>query len=43
LIKYNRPFITLKGSVKNRLDKAIEKIDNLLENHTDLDTFSNRK
>ena len=39
LIKYNRPFITLKGSVKNRLDKSVEAIDQLLINHKDLDTF----
>ncbi len=43
LKKYNRPFITLKGSVKNRLDRSVEAIDKLLVNKKDLDTFSKKK
>ena len=32
LVENNRPFITLKGSVKNRLDKAIDAIDKFWNN-----------
>ena len=31
LIKYNRPYVVLKGSKKEKLEKAISCIDNLLE------------
>ncbi len=42
LIKHNRPFILLKGTVKNRLDKATLAIDKLLVNSKTLDTFSQK-
>ncbi|MDH3323790.1 MAG: ATP-binding protein [Flavobacteriaceae bacterium] len=43
LKKYNRPYITLKGGVKNRLDKSIKAIDEILNNRQNLDSFSDRK
>lgn len=43
LKKYNRPYITLKGGVKNRLDKSINAIDEILNNRQNLDSFSDRK
>ncbi len=36
----NLPYITLKGDVKKRLDKAIKEIDFILKNKKGLDTFS---
>lgn len=43
LIQNNRPYITLKGSVKNRLDKAIDAIDKILEQRKNLDAFSKNR
>jgi NadR type nicotinamide-nucleotide adenylyltransferase len=40
LKKYNRPYMLLKGDKKTRLKIAVEAIDNLLKNRTDLDSFS---
>ena len=40
LIKYKRPYITLKGNKKMRLKKAIETIDKLLVKRNNLDSFS---
>ena len=40
LKKYNRPYLLLKGDKKTRLKIAVEAIDKLLENRTDLDSFS---
>ncbi len=40
LKKYNRPYITLKGSIKNRLDKSVKAIDKILEVRNNLDEFS---
>jgi len=40
LKKHQRPYITLKGSIKNRLDKAVTEIDKILKNKKDLDSFS---
>ncbi len=34
LIKYNRPYVLLKGSKKERLQKAVKHIDKLLKNKT---------
>lgn len=34
LIKYNRPYVLLKGGMKERLDLAVKHIDNLLESKT---------
>ena len=42
LIKYNRPFIELNGSIKERTEIAIIAIDRLLESRTNLDTYSGR-
>jgi hypothetical protein len=33
LIKYNRPYVILKGSKQERLDIAIKHIDNLIINN----------
>lgn len=43
LKKYNRPYITLKGSIKNRLDKAVIAIDKILKSKKDLDSYSQNK
>ena len=40
LIKYNRPFIELNGSIKERAEIAIIAIDKLLESRTGLDSYS---
>ncbi len=40
LIKYNRPYLILKGDKKTRLKTAIQAIDKLLMDHKDLDSFS---
>ncbi|MEN8124207.1 MAG: ATP-binding protein [Bacteroidota bacterium] len=40
LIKNDRPYITLKGDVKNRLNKAIEAIDNILKTRKNLDSYT---
>ena len=40
LIKYNRPYITLEGDVKNRLNKAVIAIDKILKTRKNLDSFS---
>jgi HTH-type transcriptional repressor of NAD biosynthesis genes len=40
LIKYNRPYLILKGDKKNRLKTAIQAIDKLLKDHINLDSFS---
>ena len=40
LIKYNRPYIFLKGDKQKRLKEAIEAIDRLLSERKNLDTFS---
>ena len=40
LIKYNRPYIILKGSKKMRLKTAVEAIDKLLAKRDNLDSFS---
>jgi len=40
LAQYNRPYITLKGSIKNRLENAISEIDKILETRNNLDSFS---
>ncbi len=40
LKKHQHPYITLKGSIKNRLDKAVTEIDKILKNKKDLDSFS---
>jgi len=42
LKKYDRPYITLKGDVKNRMDKAVNAIDKILESKKDLYSFSNK-
>ncbi len=42
LKSHNRPYITLKGSVKKRLDKAIKEIDFILKNKKGLDSFSKK-
>ena len=42
LIKYNRPYILMKGDKKTRLKNAVQAIDKILEEHTGLDNFSNR-
>ncbi len=39
LKKNNRPYITLKGNVKNRLDKATKAIDRLLKMRNNLDSY----
>ena len=40
LIKYNRPYLILKGDKKTRLKTAIQAIDKLLRDHKNLDNFS---
>ena len=40
LIKYNRPYLVLKGDKKTRLKTAIQAIDKLLKDHINLDSFS---
>lgn len=40
LIKYNRPYISLKGNKQKRLKEATEAIDKLLSERKNLDTFS---
>lgn len=40
LLKHKRPFIILKGSIKNRLDKSIKSIDKILNDNSNLDSFS---
>ena len=40
LIKYDRPYIILKGEKKTRLKTAIQAIDKLLKDHKNLDSFS---
>jgi NadR type nicotinamide-nucleotide adenylyltransferase len=40
LIKYNRPYIVLKGDKKNRLKTAVKAIDKLLLERQNLDSFS---
>lgn len=40
LIKYNRPYILLKGNKKTRLETAIDAIDKILALKPDLDSFS---
>jgi len=42
LKKYNRNYITLKGDVKNRMDKAVKAIDKIIESKNDLYSFSNK-
>lgn len=42
LIKYNRPYITLKGDKKTRLENAIKAIDELLKTKPNLQTFSGK-
>ncbi|MCK4561508.1 MAG: ATP-binding protein, partial [Flavobacteriaceae bacterium] len=37
---YNRPYIILKGSIKNRLDKSVNAIDKIVKSKNDLDSFS---
>lgn len=40
LIKYNRPYIILKGDRKKRIEDAINKIDNILNSKSNLESFS---
>ncbi|MFK5959225.1 MAG: ATP-binding protein [Lutibacter sp.] len=40
LIKYNRPYILLKGDKKSRLELAIQEIDKILKSKTNLQRFS---
>ncbi len=40
LIKHNKPYIKLNGSIKNRLAVAISAIDKLLEKREDLNSYS---
>lgn len=40
LIKYDRPYIKLNGSIKDRLTVAIEAIDAILEQRKNLDSYS---
>jgi NadR type nicotinamide-nucleotide adenylyltransferase len=40
LIKYNRPYILLKGDKKTRLDMAIKEIDKILKSRPNLQRFS---
>jgi NadR type nicotinamide-nucleotide adenylyltransferase len=42
LKKYNRNYITLKGDIKTRMDKAVTAIDQILKNKKDLYSFSNK-
>lgn len=40
LIKYDRPYIKLNGSIKNRLAKAIDAIDLILDKRNNLNSYS---
>ena len=40
LIRYDRPFIRLEGSIRNRMKKAIEAIDRILAERDGLDSYS---
>ena len=40
LIKYNRPYVLLKGDKKTRLNLAIKEIDKILKTKTSLQSFS---
>jgi len=40
LIRYNRPYIKLNGSIKERVDLATLEIDKLLNNRKNLDNYS---
>lgn len=40
LIKYQRPYIKLDGSIKERMQLATKAIDKLLKNRNDLDSYS---
>lgn len=40
LIKYDRPYIKLNGSIKNRLAKAIDAIDIILDKRNNLNSYS---
>lgn len=42
LKKYDRSYITLRGDVKTRMEKAIQAIDKILESKKDLYSFSNK-
>ena len=42
LIKYERPYITLKGDKKTRLENAIKAIDSILDSMPNLQTFSKK-
>ncbi len=39
---YNRPYILLKGDIKNRMNTAITAIDEILRSRQNLDSFSNK-
>ena len=39
---YNRPYILLKGDIKNRMNTAIAAIDKILRSRQNLDSFSNK-
>ena len=39
---YNRPYILLKGDIKNRMNIAITAIDKILRSRQNLDSFSNK-
>lgn len=40
LIKYNRPYIKLSGSIQNRMAVAVKAIDQLLNKREDLESYS---
>ncbi len=40
LIKYNRPYVLLKGNQKTRLETAVKAIDEILDSTPDLQSFS---
>jgi len=40
LIKYNRPYVLLKGDKKTRLETAVKAIDEILDSTPDLQSFS---
>jgi NadR type nicotinamide-nucleotide adenylyltransferase len=42
LINNKRPYITLKGNVKNRLTKAVSAIDEILASKQNLDAYSDK-
>jgi nicotinamide riboside kinase len=42
LIHYNRPYIKLNGSIKNRMSVAIEAIDLVLKKRNNLDSYSSQ-